>query len=100
MNQARSRAIDRLRFEGRKKRVDAHAHSPLTVTAPSGPHEALDVSEHGRRLRHAMPALTPEQRQAIDTAVFAQLTYSAAAAQLERPRATVQTRSRSGWGKP
>src|SRR5439155_21144645 len=67
MNQARSRAIDRLRFEGRKKRVDAHACSPLTVTAPSGPHEALDVSEQGRRLRRAVESLTPEERQAIET---------------------------------
>ena len=33
MNQARSRAIDRLRFEQRKKRVNHHADSPLPATA-------------------------------------------------------------------
>jgi len=99
MNQARSRAIDRLRFEGRKKRVDAHADSPLTVTAPSGPHEALDVSEQGRRLRHALQALTPEERQAIETAFFSELTYSEAAAKLNQPLGTVKTRIRSGLGK-
>src|SRR6266550_3909250 len=91
--------IDRLRFEGRKKRVDAHADSPLTVTAPSGPHEALDVSEQGRRLRHALQALTPEERQAIETAFFSELTYSEAAAKLNQPLGTVKTRIRSGLGK-
>ena len=35
MNQARSRAIDRLRFEQRKKRVNPHADSPLPVEASS-----------------------------------------------------------------
>src|SRR5437773_11064662 len=99
LNQARSRAIDRLRFEGRKKRVDAHADSPLTVTAPSGPHEALDVSEQGRRLRLALQALTPEERQAIETAFCSELTYSEAAANLNQPLGTVKTRIRSGLGK-
>jgi RNA polymerase sigma-70 factor (ECF subfamily) len=36
LNQARSRAIDRLRFEQRKKRIDNHAEPPR-VTAESGP---------------------------------------------------------------
>src|SRR6266404_2956594 len=37
MNQARSRAIDRLRFEQRKKRVNTQADSPHTAMAASGP---------------------------------------------------------------
>jgi len=53
MNQARSRAIDRVRFEQRKKRVNNYADSPLIPAAPSGPQEAFDVREHGRVLRHA-----------------------------------------------
>jgi RNA polymerase sigma-70 factor (ECF subfamily) len=99
MNQARSRAIDRLRFERRKKRVDDHAESPLTVTAPCGPHEALDVSEQGRVLRHALQVLTPEERQAIEIAFFSELTYREAAARLNQPLGTVKTRIRSGLGK-
>src|SRR4029453_127779 len=43
MNQARSRAIDRLRFEQRKKRVNHEADSLPPVTA-GGPQEALDVA--------------------------------------------------------
>src|SRR5207253_5283903 len=48
MNQARSRAIDRLRFEQRKKRVNHRADSPLLTTAASDPHEAFDLREQGR----------------------------------------------------
>jgi len=99
MNQARSRAIDRLRFERRMKRVNNHEDSPLTVTAPSGPQEALDVSEQGRLLRHALQVLTPEERQAVETAFFSELTYSEAAAKLNQPLGTVKTRIRSGLGK-
>src|SRR5205807_2735143 len=61
MNQARSRAIDRLRFEQRKKRVNTQADSPLTVTAASGPQEAFDAREQGRLLRHALRGLTPDE---------------------------------------
>src|SRR2546426_10910922 len=99
MNQARSRAIDRLRFEQRKKRVNNHADSPLTVTAASGPQEAFDVREQGRLLRHALQVLTPEERQAVETAFFSELTYSEAAAKLNQPLGTVKTRIRSGLGK-
>jgi DNA-binding NarL/FixJ family response regulator/quercetin dioxygenase-like cupin family protein len=46
MNQARSRAIDRLRFEPRKNRINSdHADSPRTVTTPGGSPEVLDASE-------------------------------------------------------
>ena len=98
MNQARSRAIDRLRFEQRKKRVNNQADSPLPVTA-SGPQEAFDVREQGRLLRHALEALTPQERQAIETAFFSELTYGEAAERLNQPVGTVKTRIRSGLGK-
>jgi RNA polymerase sigma-70 factor (ECF subfamily) len=97
MKQARSRAIDRLRFDGRKKRVPAD-DSP-TVTAERGPQEALDVAEQGRLLRHALEGLTPQEREAIETAFFSELTYSEAAARLNEPLGTVKTRIRSGLGK-
>jgi RNA polymerase sigma-70 factor, ECF subfamily len=54
MNQARSRAIDRLRFEQRKKRVDPHAESPLPTPGPSDPHEVFGVREQGRLVREAL----------------------------------------------
>lgn len=99
MNQARSRAIDRLRFELRKKRVNNHADDPVGATAPSGPQEAFDVREQGRRLRDALRMLTPDERQVIETAFFSELTYCEVATRLKQPLGTVKTRIRSGLGK-
>lgn len=99
MNQAQSRAIDRLRYDQRKKRVSNPADSPLPVTAASGPEEAFDAREQGRLLQQALQVLTPEERQAIETAFFSELTYGEAAAKLDQPLGTVKTRIRSGLGK-
>jgi RNA polymerase sigma-70 factor, ECF subfamily len=99
MNQAQSRAIDRLRYNQRKKRVSNPADSPLPVTAANGPEEAFDAREQGRLLQHALQVLTPEERQAIETAFFSELTYGEAAAKLDQPLGTVKTRIRSGLGK-
>src|SRR5207245_5273779 len=99
MNQARSRAIDRLRFEQRKKRVNTQADGPLTVTAASGPQEAFEAREQGRLLRHALRGLTPDEQQAIETAFFSELTYHEAAIRLNQPLGTVKTRIRSGLEK-
>jgi RNA polymerase sigma-70 factor (ECF subfamily) len=96
MNQARSRAIDRLRFEQRKKRVNDHADSPLMETASSGPQEAFDIKEQGRLLQRALEVLAPQERQAIETAFFSELTYSETATRLNQPIGTVKTRIRSG----
>jgi RNA polymerase sigma-70 factor, ECF subfamily len=99
MNQARSRAIDRLRFEQRKKRVNQSTEDPLPATSGSDPREALDVREHARVVRDALKALTPGERQVIETAFFSELTYYEVAAQLNQPLGTVKTRIRSGLGK-
>jgi RNA polymerase sigma-70 factor (ECF subfamily) len=99
MNRARSRAIDRLRFEQRKKRVNPDADSPLPPTAASDPCEAFDLREQGRLLRDALTVLTPDERQAIETAFLSELTYVEVAARLNQPVGTVKTRIRSGLRK-
>lgn len=99
MNQARSRAIDRVRFEQRKKRVNPYAESPLPPAVASAPHEALEVKERGRLLRNALTVLTPDERQAIETSFFSELTYAETATRLDQPLGTVKTRIRSGLGK-
>jgi RNA polymerase sigma-70 factor (ECF subfamily) len=99
MNQARSRAIDRLRFEQRKKRVNQRADDPLPAAATSDPHAACDLKEQGRRLREALTLLRPEERQVIEAAFFAELTYDEVAARLNQPLGTVKTRVRSGLMK-
>jgi RNA polymerase sigma-70 factor, ECF subfamily len=99
MNQARSRAIDRLRFEHRKKRVNDRAGAAADAATPDGPHAALDVLEQGARLRQALQVLTPDERQVIETAFFSELTYAEAAERLNQPLGTVKTRIRSGLAK-
>ena len=99
MNQARSRAIDRLRFEQRKKRVNNYADTPVTTTAPDDPQQACQFEEQSRLLRNALEILTPEERQVIEAAFFSELSYQQVAAKLSQPIGTVKTRIRSGLGK-
>jgi RNA polymerase sigma-70 factor, ECF subfamily len=98
MNQARSRAIDRVRFDQRKKRVNHDASAPLPVAAVS-PQEAFDLRDQARRVRDALTVLKPEERQVIETAFFGELTYDEAARRLQQPLGTVKTRIRSALAK-
>jgi RNA polymerase sigma-70 factor (ECF subfamily) len=97
MNQARSRAIDRLRFDQRKKRVNSHSHDALA--AACGSDEAFELSEQARLLRDALAVLPPDERHVIETTFFSELTYAEAATQLNQPLGTVKTRIRSGLEK-
>jgi len=99
MNQARSRAIDRLRFEKRKKRVNKYRVNPLITTAANDPQQACQVKEQNRVLQNALEVLTPEERQVIESAFFSELTYPEVAAKLNQPLGTVKTRIRSGLSK-
>jgi RNA polymerase sigma-70 factor (ECF subfamily) len=99
MNQARSRAIDRLRFEQRKKRVNPHAENPLPAAPERDPQQAFDLEEQGRLLRNALMSLTPAERQAIETAFFGELAYAEVAERLQQPLGTIKTRVRSGLAK-
>lgn len=98
MNQARSRAIDRLRFESRKKRSRGGDVQPL-VEVVADPRDVLELREQGESLRAALAGLTPDERQAIETTFFAELTHAEAAARLNQPLGTVKTRIRSGLHK-
>ena len=98
MNQARSRAIDRLRFESRKKRNHGGDIQRL-AEASTDPRDVLELREQGELLRAALTALTPDERRAIETTFFAGLTHAEAAARLNQPLGTIKTRIRSGLHK-
>jgi RNA polymerase sigma-70 factor (ECF subfamily) len=98
MNQARSRAIDRVRFESRKKRSHDGDVQPLAEAA-ADPHDVIALREQGESLRAALTALTPDERQAIETTFFAGLTHAEAATRLNQPLGTIKTRIRSGLHK-
>ena len=97
MNQARSRAIDRLRFESRQKRSQG-GDVPLAEAA-ADPRDLIALREQGEWLRAALAVLTPDERQAIETTFFAGLTHAEAAARLNQPLGTIKTRIRSGLHK-
>ena len=99
MNQARSRAIDRLRFDQRKKRVNTYPHSLRPTTDIVDPQQACVFEEQSRLLQDALKVLTTEERKAIETAFFSELTYEQTARKLNEPLGTVKTRIRSGLEK-
>ena len=99
MNQARSRAIDRLRFEQRKKRVPPDTGDQWSATAEVNPDDLIAFKEQSLALRRALDVLTPDERQAIEAAFFSELTYGEVAARFNQPLGTIKTRIRSGLHK-
>jgi RNA polymerase sigma-70 factor, ECF subfamily len=99
MNQARSRAIDRLRFEQRKKRTNPQSNPADSQSAPDDTQERLETEERERRVKAALACLTPPERQAIETAFFSECTHHETAERLNQPLGTVKTRIRSALAK-
>ncbi|HZM36179.1 MAG TPA: sigma-70 family RNA polymerase sigma factor [Burkholderiales bacterium] len=97
MNLARSRAIDRLRFEQRKKRNGGQESADLETADDCD--DVVARREQGIALRTALAALAPEERKAIETAFFNELTYGEVAARLNEPLGTIKTRIRTGLHK-
>jgi len=99
MNQARSHALDRLRFDRRKNRVQPHAGNPLVVIEAADPDHIVALWKRSRALHSALGALTPEERTTIETAFFGELTHAEAAVRLNTPLGPIKTRIRSGLNK-
>ncbi|MGH8219460.1 MAG: sigma-70 family RNA polymerase sigma factor [Steroidobacteraceae bacterium] len=99
MNLARSRAIDRLRFEQRRKRIDPQPGAPTAAHHENGAEQPLLDAERGSQLRNALTVLSAPERQAIEIAYFQGLTHAETAARLGEPLGTVKTRIRSGLAK-
>ena len=98
MTIARSRAIDRLRSQGRgpaSKPADLSVVEPMAGTAPD-PHESAMASERVGRIRRALSRLAPNQREAIEGAFYDGLTHRELAEQLSRPLGTVKSDIRRG----
>jgi RNA polymerase sigma-70 factor, ECF subfamily len=98
MNQTRSRAIDRLRGEHSKKRT-APQQADIGVESSYGAVEP-SMSEHRRQVVElSLQALTLDERRAIETAYFQELTYAEVAERLGEPLGTIKTRIRTGLAK-
>jgi RNA polymerase sigma-70 factor, ECF subfamily len=98
MNLARWRSLDQLKSRQRKKR-SAGETGDAGPSAAADPAEECEIREEYRRLRAALAALTPGERQAIETAFFSELSYLDTAVKLNEPMGTVKTRIRSGLQK-
>lgn len=100
MNQARSRAIDRLRYEQRKKRTARpSADDGSGGCGTDSTDEAIEAIQQGHALRESLSVLTAGEREAIEAAFFLELSYPEVAARLNQPLGTVKTRIRSGLEK-
>jgi RNA polymerase sigma-70 factor (ECF subfamily) len=99
MNQARSRALDHLRYERRKKRVGPDQDDSSNPARSDDAQAAVELRDQTRILQAALTALSPEERQAIELAFFSDLTQAETAARLSQPLGTIKTRIRSGLEK-
>jgi RNA polymerase sigma-70 factor, ECF subfamily len=99
LHRARWRAIDRLRFDGRQKRLQPADEDWCQWTAPRDSEDAIALRQQAEVLRKAMTVLTPDERLAIETAYFSGLTYDEVAERLNQPLGTIKTRIRSGLAK-
>ena len=99
MNQARSRAIDRLRFEQRKKRVPPESAAQVPLTASISPDESVVFNQRREAIGRALEVLTPDERRAIESAFFSELPYAEVAVRLDEPLGTIKTRIRTGLHK-
>ena len=97
MNQARSRALDRLRFEQRRKRTDPGRND--AHDEPSASVDAVESKQQSEMLLRAVGNLSAGERQAIEAAYFSELTHAEVAMRLNEPLGTVKTRIRSALQK-
>lgn len=95
MNLARSRAIDRVRFDQRKKRTRPCGREEDSELE-SDAQDIVEAKEQARALHAALAVLTADERRTIEAAFFSELTHVEVAAKFNEPLGTVKTRIRSG----
>ena len=96
---ARSRSVDRLRA----RRQDQLHVQPLDLSAQTATtenlEEAMALREVQTKVRTALAALSPEQREVIELAYYSGMSHSEIAARTGQPLGTVKTRTRLGMLK-
>jgi RNA polymerase sigma-70 factor (ECF subfamily) len=96
MNMTRSRAIDRVRYEKRKKRLARPQGLP---DLPGIEPDAVEQQQQMALVKGALANLSEEERTAIELAYFSDATYAEVARQLVVPLGTIKSRIRSGLTK-
>jgi RNA polymerase sigma-70 factor (ECF subfamily) len=95
---ARSRAIDRVRYDTRKKRT---ASEKADVESSDAELTALALEQHQKAelLRSALATLSSTERAAIECAYFSDATCVEVSQRLKEPLGTIKARIRSGLVK-
>ena len=87
---ARTRALDRIRREGSRRRVESSAE-PLSVAAPDDPAADAAASQRSERMTSALGRLEPRHREVVELAYYRGLSQSEIAARLGAPLGTVKS---------
>lgn len=90
------RAVDRVRSAEASTRRDTTYHQQNHAVAHDATAEAAQASLEARRVRQALTALTPVQREALELAYFGGYTHTEVATMLDLPVGTAKTRIRDG----
>ena len=92
---ARSRAIDRVRSLSSRQRMHdrVEAEPPAPAAGPADEAEQLQASA---RVKTAMAALSPQQRQVLELAYFGGLSQTEIAGRIGAPLGTVKSWTRQG----
>lgn len=94
----RSRAIDKLRAEGRRKKIHDPIPDELTDEA-SSPEEKTEIREKRELIESALSELTPQQRESIELAYFHGLSQTEISTHMNEPLGTVKSWMRAGMMK-
>ena len=97
MNVSRSRAIDRVRFEQRRKRTSSG--EPVEPVCAATIEDSVNQRDSAVRLQAALGQLTADERAAIEMAYFSDATYAEVARRLNVPLGTIKSRIRMGLTK-
>ncbi|ASC71658.1 RNA polymerase sigma factor SigF [Halomicronema hongdechloris C2206] len=94
----RSRALDRLRVQGNRRRIVQQFRGVLAKNSqpPTQPLDQASQQEQGQQLRSALAQLPATEREVLEIAYFEGLSQSQMAARLNLPLGTVKTRCRQG----
>ncbi|MGR3277714.1 sigma-70 family RNA polymerase sigma factor [Acaryochloris marina NIES-2412] len=92
----RSRAIDRLRMKGNRRRILSQWQDSLSPKPSLTPLDHASQSEKRQVLQQALTELPSEYRQVLELSYFGGYSQSQIAEQLDKPLGTVKTWARKG----
>ncbi len=93
---ARSRAIDRLRSIGSRRRAESSSPPPAAPATGDEPAARAEQREQHARITAALAALTPRQREVLELGYFGGLSQSEIAGRLDAPLGSVKSWTRQG----